>query len=52
LGAALLIMAAGYSLRMPRGVPVARAEEPSQAPVGEQQVGGPESDEPTTKQLS
>jgi MFS family permease len=51
LGAALLIMAAGYSLRMPRGVPGARTEEPSRTPVGEQQVGGPESDEPTTKEL-
>jgi MFS family permease len=50
LGAALLVVAATYSLRMPRGLPPAR-DEPEVVPVGEQQVGGPESDEPTTKEL-
>jgi MFS family permease len=67
LGAALLVLAAGYSIRMPRGVPVARTEpasdptpadpssaDPSSAdlaPLGEQQVGGPESEDPTAKEL-
>ena len=50
LGAALLVVAATYSLRMPRGLPPAR-DEPEVVPVGEQQVGGPEADEPTTKEL-
>jgi DHA1 family multidrug resistance protein-like MFS transporter len=53
LGAALLIMAAAYSTRMPRGVPAAAPPvgvDPT--PVGDQpQVGGPESGEPTTKDL-
>jgi hypothetical protein len=44
------VVAATYSLRMPRGLPPAR-DEPEVVPVGEQQVGGPESDEPTTKEL-
>jgi MFS family permease len=59
LGAALLIMAAVYSIRMPGGVPAsaptvggadsAGADPP---PVGDQlQVGGPESDDPSTKEL-
>jgi MFS family permease len=54
LGAALLVVAATYSLRMPRGLPPARSEpaaEPETVPVGEQQIGGPESDDPTTKDL-
>ena len=53
LGAALLIIAAAYSIRMPRGVPAAPSTvgvDPP--PVGDQpQVGGPESAEPTTKEL-
>jgi len=56
LGAALLIMAALNSIRMPGGVPVAQqaadTDGSDRLPVGEQpQVGGPESDEPTTKEL-
>ena len=63
LGAALLIMAALYSLRMPRGLPYVAGptdasggtEESdssrSAAPVGEQQIGGPESDDPTKEEL-
>lgn len=48
LGAALLILAAAYAIRMPGGVPTA-AVDPS--PVGGQQVGGPESDDPTAEEL-
>ena len=48
LGAALLILAATYSIRMPRGLPVAAIPDP--APVTDE-VGGPESDDPTTKEL-
>ena len=54
LGAALLLVAATYSLRMPRGLPPATPEPVAAAetvPVGEQQIGGPESDDPTTKDL-
>jgi len=54
LGAALLLVAATYSLRMPRGLPPARPEPVAAAetvPVGEQQIGAPESDDPTTKDL-
>ena len=54
LGAALLLVAATYSLRMPPGLPADRSEPAAGAetvPVGEQQVGGPESDDPTTKDL-
>ena len=53
LGAALLVMAAAYSVRMPRGVPAAhRTVGVDPPPVGDQpQVGGPESAEPTTKEL-
>ena len=54
LGAALLLVAATYSLRMPRGLPPAGTEPAAAAetvPVGEQQIGGPESDDPTTKDL-
>jgi hypothetical protein len=48
------VVAATYSLRMPPGLPAARSEPAAEAetvPVGEQQVGGPESDDPTTKDL-
>ncbi|HEY5980654.1 MAG TPA: MFS transporter [Microlunatus sp.] len=59
LGAALLAVAATYSLRMPRELPPARHEAASTdpaagegpTPVGEQRIGGPEADDPTTKEL-
>ena len=59
LGAALLVVAATYSLRMPRGLPPDRnppapsepAAEAEPTPLGEQQIGGPEADDPTTKDL-
>ncbi|MDN5772120.1 MAG: MFS transporter, partial [Microlunatus sp.] len=49
LGAALLVLAAVNSMRMPRGLPVASAGEST--PVGDQEVGGPESDDPISPEL-
>lgn len=61
LGAALLVLAACYSLRMPRGVPVGPAAQAgprgdqqaatTPSPLGEQQIGGPESDDPEREEL-
>jgi DHA1 family multidrug resistance protein-like MFS transporter len=51
LGAVLLLLAAGYAVRMPPGVPTARSSDhPDGPPVGEQQVGGPESDVPAAEE--
>ncbi|MDN5804355.1 MAG: MFS transporter, partial [Microlunatus sp.] len=49
LGAALLVLAAVNSMRMPRGLPVASAGEST--PVGAQEVGGPESDDTISPEL-
>lgn len=40
LGAAMLIISAGYAVRMPRGVPVAEQAEPGPATIGEQPKAG------------